>query len=65
MEPNLGTAKVPDPRLQVLAGIYRPRKVTPAEILYVDVNGLGGDGRQRGLPPSCWARSPPPTRCCW
>ena len=26
IEPNLASVKVPDPRLEVLAGIYEPRK---------------------------------------
>jgi hypothetical protein len=32
----LGVIKVPDRRLEALAEIYRPRKVTPAEICFVD-----------------------------
>ena len=43
---NVGVAKVPDARLAALAEIYRPRKVTPAEITYLDIPaapaGLGG-----------------------
>lgn len=35
-EPNVGVVKVPDPRLDVLAAMYKPKKVTPAEIRYVD-----------------------------
>ena len=42
---NVGVAKVPDARLDKLADIYRPQKVTPAEITYVDIpappDGLG------------------------
>ena len=34
--PALGVIKVPDRRLDALAEIYRPRKVTPAEICFVD-----------------------------
>ena len=52
LEPNLGTVKVPDPRLEVLAGIYKPQKVTPAEVQYVDIGGLGSSGeREKGLSP--------------
>ena len=39
-EPNRAVVKVPDERLTVLAGMFRPRKVTPAEVRYVDVAGL-------------------------
>ena len=42
---NVGVAKVPDARLDALAEIYRPEKITPAEITYVDIpappDGLG------------------------
>jgi GTP-binding protein YchF len=35
-----GVAEVPDPRLAFLAALYRPRKVTPAQIEVVEVPGL-------------------------
>jgi GTP-binding protein YchF len=35
-KPALGVIKVPDRRLDALAEIYRPRKVTPAEICFLD-----------------------------
>lgn len=41
-EPNLSSVKVPDPRLDVLAEIYKPRKLTAAEVQYVDVGGVKG-----------------------
>lgn len=34
--------KVPDPRLDPLARYFRPKKVTPAEIEYLDIRGAGG-----------------------
>jgi hypothetical protein len=37
--PGLGVVKVPDPRLDVLARMYQPRKVTPAEVCFVDFAG--------------------------
>ena len=37
---RLGTAKVPDRRLDALAGLFRPRKVTPATVEYADMPGL-------------------------
>src|SRR5438132_885043 len=33
---SLGVIKVPDPRVDTLAGIYHPRKTTYAEITFVD-----------------------------
>jgi ribosome-binding ATPase len=37
---HLGMAEVPDPRLQALAAIFQPRKVTPAQIEFVDLAGI-------------------------
>ena len=52
IEPNLASVKVPDLRLEVLAGIYEPRKTTAAEVQYVDVNGLRtGEDRNEGFSP--------------
>ena len=39
-EPNRAVVKVPDNRLTALAELFQPRKVTPAEVRYVDVAGL-------------------------
>ena len=39
-EPHLGIAKVPDPRLDRLVEMFKPRKVTPAVVEYLDVQGL-------------------------
>ena len=36
-KPNVGVAKVPDERLDRLAKIYKPRRVVPTEISYVDI----------------------------
>jgi GTP-binding protein YchF len=41
-EPNVAMVKVPDERLTVLAGMFKPRKLTPADVQYVDVAGLAG-----------------------
>ncbi|MEA1958332.1 MAG: redox-regulated ATPase YchF [Chloroflexota bacterium] len=35
--PNIGIAKVPDPRLDVLAKMYQPKKKTAAEVKYTDI----------------------------
>ncbi len=40
-EPNVGVVKVPDPRLDTLAAMFKPKKVTPAEIRYVDFPPAG------------------------
>ena len=47
-KPNIGTAKVPDERLDWLAAYYHPKKYTPATIEFVDVPGVaaGGKGRE-------------------
>ena len=52
IEPNLASVKVPDPRLEVLAGIYKPQKTTAAGVQYVDVAGLKAvEGRKEGFSP--------------
>lgn len=38
--PNVGVAKVPDPRLDWLAEYYHPKKYSPATIEFVDVPGV-------------------------
>lgn len=40
---HVGVARVPDPRLEKLADIYTPKKITHASIEYVDVGGLVKD----------------------
>jgi len=40
VEPDTGVVQVPDPRLDVLAGMYRPKKVTPAVVEFMDIAGL-------------------------
>jgi GTP-binding protein YchF len=39
-EPRLGIARVPDPRVETLAGLFSPRKKTWATVEYVDVPGV-------------------------
>ena len=38
-EPHRAVVQVPDARLDQLAAIFKPKKVTPAEVRYVDVAG--------------------------
>jgi hypothetical protein len=53
LEPNLATVKVPDERLGVLAQMFKPKKVVPADVQYVDVAGITSSEQQReGLPPA-------------
>ena len=35
--PNIGMVKVPDQRIDILSGIFKPKKTTHAEIKYVDI----------------------------
>ncbi|MBQ6505892.1 MAG: redox-regulated ATPase YchF [Clostridia bacterium] len=50
IEPNTGVVLVPDSRLQVLADMYHPKKVTPTTIEFVDIAGLvKGASRGEGL----------------
>ena len=50
IEPNTGMVMVPDSRLQVLAEMYHPKKVTPTTIEFVDIAGLvKGASRGEGL----------------
>lgn len=50
IEPNVGVAVVPDPRLDQLAALIRPEKVVPAAVEFVDIAGLvKGASRGEGL----------------
>ncbi len=50
IEPNVGIVAVPDERLNVLAEMYHPQKVTHATIEFVDIAGLvKGASRGEGL----------------
>src|SRR5258707_1519200 len=42
-EPHIGVAKVPDDRLDKLAALYHPKKLTHASVEYVDVGAIGQD----------------------
>jgi len=41
VEPNVGMVDVPDERLTKLAQMYKPKKITPTSIRFVDIAGLG------------------------
>ncbi|MGI9647868.1 MAG: redox-regulated ATPase YchF [Acidimicrobiia bacterium] len=50
IEPNLGVAQVPDPRLRALAEIVQPGEIVPTAIEFVDIAGLvAGASRGEGL----------------
>ncbi|MDR1100984.1 MAG: 50S ribosome-binding GTPase, partial [Clostridiales bacterium] len=50
IEPNVGIAVVPDERLDALAEMYSPEKITPAIIEFVDIAGLvRGASKGEGL----------------
>ncbi|NLM75868.1 MAG: redox-regulated ATPase YchF, partial [Clostridiaceae bacterium] len=50
IDPNVGIVAVPDERLDALAKMYNPKKVTPATIEFVDIAGLvKGASKGEGL----------------
>lgn len=50
IEPNVGVVAVPDERLDKLAEMYNPDKITPATIEFVDIAGLvRGASKGEGL----------------
>ena len=46
-EPHVGIVKVPDPRLDTLSEIFRPKKTTHATIEYIDYIGLTKGDREQ------------------
>src|SRR5919112_6864019 len=50
IDPNVGVVPVPDPRLDVLAGIVQPARILPATVEFVDIAGLvAGASKGEGL----------------
>ena len=50
IEPNVGIVPVPDPRLDVIAGIVNPAKLIPTTMEFVDIAGLvAGASKGEGL----------------
>lgn len=50
IEPNVGVVAVPDSRIDALAEMYNPAKITPAVIEFVDIAGLvRGASKGEGL----------------
>lgn len=54
LEPNLAVVKVPDPRVDKLSELYKPKKTTYATVKYIDVAGLAresaGTAADKGVP---------------
>jgi GTP-binding protein YchF len=49
-DPNVGVARVPDPRLEALAEMSKSRNVVPATVQFVDIGGLvAGASQGEGL----------------
>ena len=40
IEPNVGVVAVPDPRLDVLAGLFHSERIMPASVTFVDIAGI-------------------------
>ncbi len=50
IEPNVGDVAVPDPRLEVLAGIAHSKEIIPTRLTFVDIAGLvRGASKGEGL----------------
>jgi GTP-binding protein YchF len=50
IEPNVGIVEVPDPRLQKIAEIVKPKKIIPTTMEFVDIAGLvAGASKGEGL----------------
>jgi len=37
LAPHIGIAKVPEPRLKILANMLHPKRIVPAEVTYIDI----------------------------
>ena len=46
-QPNVAVVKVPDPRLDRLTEMFKPRKTTPADVQFTDVAGASPSQRER------------------
>ena len=62
IEPNVGIVAVPDERLNKLAEMYHPQKVTNAVIEFVDIAGLVQGAQAAGKD---WETSFCPTSAKW
>lgn len=50
IDPNLGIVPLPDPRLKKIAGIFKPEKIIPTSVEFLDIAGLvAGASKGEGL----------------
>jgi ribosome-binding ATPase len=50
IEPNVGVVQVPDPRVDALAAVVKPKKIVPTTLQFVDIAGLvRGASKGEGL----------------
>ncbi|PKB79629.1 MAG: hypothetical protein BZY88_12495 [SAR202 cluster bacterium Io17-Chloro-G9] len=49
VQTHVGVVKVSDPRLDILAGMYQPEKVVPAEVTYWDLAAPEAGDRSQGI----------------
>ena len=62
IDPNVGVVPVPDPRLDALAAIVKPKQIIPATVEFVDIAGLvAGASKGEGWATSFWPTSARPT----
>ena len=59
---NIGISKVPDARLDVLTGMYNPKKRVPATVEFTDIDRAGAKPARRRS--SMWPATRTPTRSC-
>ncbi len=50
LEVHSAVVDVPDPRLEKLSALFRPRKTTYAKVTYADIGGLRAEAGREGLP---------------
>ncbi len=50
MEVHTSVVDVPDPRVDKLCEIFRPKKIVRAKVTYADIAGLDGSAGRAGLP---------------
>ncbi|MCC6148315.1 MAG: redox-regulated ATPase YchF [Anaerolineaceae bacterium] len=49
MEVHTGVVDVPDPRVDVLSGMFKPRKTIYTKVTYADIAGLDGSAGKTGI----------------
>ncbi len=50
MEVHTAVVDVPDPRVEKLCEMYKPKKIVRAKVTYADIAGLDGNAGRAGLP---------------